>query len=46
MRSSRNIESEECEESRCDLVTSAHTAYRVLSMARDMANMFTENNIV
>ena len=48
VRSSRNIEAEaeECEERRCDLVTSAHTAYRVLSMARDMANMFTENNIV
>ena len=45
VRSSRNIEAEECEERRCDLVTSAHTAYRALSMARDMASMFTENNI-
>ena len=46
LRSSRNSETEECEESQCDLVTSAHTAYKVFSMARDMANMFTENNIV
>ena len=46
LRSSRDSEVRECEESQCDLVTSAHTAYRVFSMAREVANMLTGDNIV
>ena len=45
-RRSSDVDMRECESSKCDLATMGLNAYQTFNTIKNMANIFTQNNIV